>query len=94
MSETQRQLIEDISSMLPYVDLKIVQSIRNLFEAEIEQEILRINPKAEFDDMDITEKLMLLKHISKSDEELKKEKNEAISFENILHEEGLTRDDL
>lgn len=94
MSETQKQLIKDINNMIPYLDIKITQSIRNLIEAEIEQEIVRINPKVEFEDMDITEKIMLLKHITKTDEEIKKEKNDATSFEDILKEEGLTSDDL
>ena len=55
--------------MAPFVSEKIAESIKNLMEAEIEQEILRINPEVEFEDMDITEKLMLLSYISKSEEE-------------------------
>ena len=48
MSETQKQIITDINSMAPFVSEKIAESIKNLMEAEIEQEILRINPEVEF----------------------------------------------
>lgn len=94
MSENQKQLMTDITSMMPFVNVKFVQGIKSLFETEIEQEILKINPETEFDDMDITEKLMLLSYISKSEEEKKKDEEEAIPFEEILKEEGLTIDDL
>ena len=94
MSENQKQLMTDITSMMPFVNVKFVQGIKSLFETEIEQEILKINPETEFDDMDITEKLMLLSYISKSAEEKKKDEEEAIPFEEILKEEGLTIDDL
>ena len=94
MSEIQKQLMIDITSMMPFVNVKFVQGIKSLFEAEIEQEIMKINPETEFDDMDITEKLMLLSYISKSEEEKKRDEEEAIPFEEILKEEGLTIDDL
>ena len=92
MSETQKQIITDINSMAPFVSEKIAESIKNLMEAEIEQEILRINPEVEFEDMDITEKLMLLSYISKSEEERLKDEEEAIPLEDILKEEGLSFD--
>ncbi len=94
MSEMQKQLMTDITSMMPFVNVKFVQGIKSLFETEIEQEILKINPKTEFEDMDITEKLMLLSYISKTEAEKKKDEEEAIPFEEILKEEGLTIDDL
>ena len=92
MSETQKQIITDINSMAPFVSEKIAESIKNLMEAEIEQEILRINTEVEFEDMDITEKLMLLSYISKSEEERLKDEEEAIPLEDILKEEGLSFD--
>lgn len=94
MSENQKQLMTDITSMIPYVNIKFVQGIKSLFETEIEQEILKINPETEFDDMDITEKLMLLSYISKSEEEKKKDEEEAIPLEECLKEAGLNIDDL
>lgn len=94
MSENQKQLMTDITNMIPYVNIKFVQGIKSLFETEIEQEILKINPETEFDDMDITEKLMLLSYISKSEEEKKKDEEEAIPLEECLKEAGLTIDDL
>ena len=94
MSENQKQLITDITSMMPFVNVKFVQGIKSLFETEIEQEILKINPETEFDDMDITEKLMLLSYVSKSEEEKEKDEEEAIPFEEILKEEGLTINDI
>ena len=92
MSESQKQNIIDINSMAPFVSAKITEIIKNLMETEIEQEILRINPEVEFDDMDITEKLMLLEYVSKTDEE--REQEETISFEDALKEAGLTLNDL
>lgn len=94
MSENQKQLIADITNMIPFLNIKMTQSIKNLIEAEIEQEILRINPNVKFEDMDITEKLMLLEYLLKSDEQKEKERAEAIPFEEILKEEGLTRYEL
>lgn len=94
MSETQKQLITDITSMMPFVNIKFVQGIKSLFEIEIEQEILKINPETEFDDMDITEKLMLLSYISKSEEEKKKDEEEAIPLEECLKKEEMNIDDL
>jgi len=94
MSENQKQIIEDITNMIPFVNIKVAQSIKNLIEVEIEQEILRINPDVDFEDMDITEKIMLLEHVSKSEEQKAIEKKEAIPFETILREEGINIDDL
>ena len=78
---------------MPFVNIKFIQGVKSLFEIEIEQEILKINPKTEFDDMDITEKLMLLSYISKSEDEKKKDEEEALPLEEILKEEGLNIDD-
>lgn len=89
MSENQKQLIKDITNMIPFVNIKFVQGVKSLFESEIEQEILKINPDTEFEDMDITEKLMLLEYISKSEEQRKRDEEEAIPLEKILEEEGL-----
>lgn len=89
MSENQKQLMKDITNMIPFVNIKFVQGIKSLFESEIEQEILKINPDTEFEDMDITEKLMLLEYISKSEEQRKRDEEEAIPLEKILEEEGL-----
>ncbi len=70
-----------------------MQTIEAIY-TEIEQEILRINPKTEFDDMDITEKLMLLSYISKTEEEKKKDEEEAIPLEECMKEVGLNIDEL
>lgn len=43
----------------------------------------------ELEEMDVTEKLLLLNEYSLSDEERAKENNEAIPLEDILKEEGL-----
>ncbi|MBQ9267404.1 MAG: hypothetical protein IJ217_03910 [Clostridia bacterium] len=94
MSEMQKQIVMDITSMAPFVNVKIAESIKNLMETEIEQEILKINPDVVFDDMDITEKLMLLEYISKSEEEREKDAQEAIPLEEILKAEGLNDNDL
>ena len=56
--------------------------------------VLALVPDAILENMDTTEKLMLIDYYSKSEEERQKEREEAIPFEEILKEEGLTRDDL
>ena len=37
MSETQKQLITDITSMMPFVNIKFVQGIKSLFEIIMEE---------------------------------------------------------
>ena len=94
MSEDQKQNIIDIKSMAPFISARIAEIIKKLMEAEIEEEILKIRPNIVFDDMDITEKLMILEYEGKSENERQKDKKEAIPFEDILMEEGLTYNDL
>ena len=43
----------------------------------------------ELEEMDVTEKLLLLKEYSLTDEQREKEREEAIPLEDILKEEGL-----
>lgn len=94
MSESQKQTITDIKSMAPFISEKVAEIIKKLMEVEIEEEILKIKPSIKFEDMDLTEKLMILEYEGKSGTERKRDKEEAIPFEDILMEEGLTYNDL
>ena len=49
---------------------------------------------SELEELDPTEKLMLLREFSLTEEQRRKEKEEAIPFEEALKEAGLTLDDL
>ncbi len=66
----------------------------SFFESIINMKVLALVPDAILENMDTTEKLMLIDYYSKSEAERKKDREEAIPFEEILKEEGLTRDDL
>ncbi len=94
MSENQKQTITDIKSMAPFIGEKVAEIIKKLMEVEIEEKILKIRPNIKFEDMDITEKLMILEYEEKSEIERKRDKEEAIPFEDVLMEEGLTYKDL
>ena len=63
-------------------------------EKSIDSEILKLEPTAILDNMDITEKVMYLDYLTESKETKEKEDENAISFEEVLKREGLTFDDL
>ena len=63
-------------------------------EKIIDAKLLTIAPDAILENMDITEKLMLIRELSLTEEQRKKEKEEAISIEQALEEAGLTLEDL
>ena len=81
-------------NIAPRLKEKTINSIKIIMEEALDKLILQIEPDTLLENMDVTEKLMYLDYISKSQEEQKKMEDEAIPFENILKKEGLTYDDL
>ena len=94
MSETQIQAIKDVIKMTPRLNMECLNSIKILMEKSIDSEILKLEPTAILDNMDITEKVMYLDYLTESKETKEKEDENAISFEQVLKREGLTFDDL
>ena len=94
MSETQIQAIKDVIKMTLRLNMECLNSIKILMEKSIDSEILKLEPTAILDNMDITEKVMYLDYLTESKETKEKEDENAISFEEVLKREGLTFDDL
>lgn len=89
MSEQQKQNIIDIHNMACVLNQNQLEKIKELEEKMIDEKLLELAPDAILENMDITEKLMLIRELSLTEEERKKEKEEAIPLEVILKEEGL-----
>lgn len=89
MSEQQKQNIIDIHNMACVLNQNELETIKELEEKMIDEKLLELAPDAILENMDITEKLMLIRELSLTEEERKKEKAEAIPLETILKEEGL-----
>ena len=94
MSETQKQNIIDVANIMRKLSINEVEVIKQLAEKMIDAKLLAIAPDAIIENMDITEKLMLIEELSLTEEQRKKEREEAISFEQALKEAGLTIDDI
>lgn len=89
MSETQKQNIIDIYNIMCKLNNVETEVIKQLAEKMIDAKLLILVPDAILENMDVTEKLMLIDLYSKSKEEREKEELEAIPLESILKEEGL-----
>ena len=89
MSETQLQAIKDVIKMTPKLSLESLTSIKVLMEKAIDSELLKLDKTVILDNMDITEKVMYLEHLSEGKETKEKENKNAISFEELLKREGL-----
>lgn len=63
-------------------------------EKLIDAKLLAIAPDCILKNMDMTEKLMLIRELSLTEEERKKEKEESISFDQVLEEAGLELNDI
>lgn len=97
MSENQKQNLIDINNISYCLGEECIERIKRVAINLLDTKLLEIMPKlsvSELDELDITEKLMLLKEYSKTDEERENEKKEAIPFEEALKEVGLNIDDL
>lgn len=97
MSENQKQALIDIASIAYNLDEESQAKIKKIAISLLDMKLIEVMPHlslSELEELDPTEKLMLLKEFSLTDEERKKEKAEALSFEDALKEAGLTLDDL
>lgn len=89
MSENQKQNIIDINNIMYKLNSIEVTTIKELAEKMIDAKLLALVPDVILENMDITEKLMMIDLYSMSEEERKKAEEEAIPLEEILKEEGL-----
>ena len=89
MSEIQKQNIIDINNIMYKLNDIEGNVIKELAEKMIDAKLLALVPDAILENMDITEKLMMIDLYSKSKEEREKDEQEAIPLEEILKEEGL-----
>ncbi len=92
MSEEFKQTLIDINNISYHLSIEEAKRIEKIAEKMLEINLLEVMPNLQIDEleeMDVTEKLMLFKEYSLSDEQRKKEKEEAIPLEEILKEEGL-----
>ena len=94
MSETQKQNITNINEILYKLSEKEISIANSFFENMINMKLLALCPDAILENMDTTEKLMLIDYYSKSEEERKKDEEDAIPLEECLKKAGLTIDDL
>ena len=96
MGKVQKQNIIDINNIVFSLQSEYTEKIKNFAEKLLDINLLSVAPdlSTDIDDLDVTEKLMLLREFSLSEEERSKEKEEAISFEEALKEDGLKIDDL
>lgn len=92
MSEEFKQTLVDINNISYHLSIEEVKRIEKIAEKFLDIKLLETMPELqtdELEEMDVTEKLLLLNEYSLSDEERAKENNEAIPLEDILKEEGL-----
>lgn len=89
MSESQKQSIININEILYKLSESEIRVANSFFESLVNMKLLALVPDAIIENMDTTEKLMLIEHYSKTEEEREIEREEAIPLEEILEEEGL-----
>lgn len=89
MSEIQKQMLIDVTNIITILGVEGATAITKYAEKLIDIQLLSLEPGVLLENMDITEKVMLLKELSKSEEQRKKEDDEAISIEDLIAEMGL-----
>ena len=97
MSENQKQLLIDINNISYSLTEEDAKKIEKVAVNLLDIRLLEILPQLELsvlEELDTTEKHMLLREYSKSEEQRKKEAEEAIPFEECLKKAGLTINDL
>lgn len=97
MSETQKQLLIDINNISYSLGEEYAKKIKKVAMSLLDVKLMEVMPKlelSELEELDTTEKLMLLREYSLSEEERKKERKEAIPFEEALKEAGIDINDL
>lgn len=97
MSENQKQTLMDIASIAYNLDEESQAKMKRVAISLLDMKLIEVMPHlalSELEELDPTEKLMLLREFSLTEEQRRKEKEEAIPFEEALKEAGLTLDDL
>lgn len=94
MSDVQIQVIQDVIKMIPRINMECLNSVKMLMEKAIDSQLLRLEPTAILENMDITEKVMYLDFLTEGKSIKEDEKKDSIFFEELLKREGLTFDDL
>ena len=89
MSENQKQNIIDVHNIMCKLNSIEAKVIKELAEKIIDVKLLALVPDAILENMDVTEKLMMIDLYSMSKEDREKEEAEAIPLEDILKEEVL-----
>ena len=89
MSESQKQNIIDVNNSMYKLNNIEITTIKELAEKMIDAKLLALAPDVILENMDVTEKLMMIDLYSMSEEERRKAAEEAIPLEDILKEEGL-----
>ena len=89
MSEQQKQIIIDIHNIACILSFEQQKIIIELEEKMLDEKLLTLASDVILENMDITEKIMLIRELSLTEEERQKEREEAIPLEIILKEEGL-----
>ena len=93
MSENQKQNIIDINNISYSLTEEDVKKIEKVAVNLLDIRLLEVLPKLELsmlEELDTTEKIMLLREYSKTEEQRRKEEEEAIPFEECLKKVGLT----
>lgn len=92
MSDEFKQTLIDINNISYHLSIEEAKRIEKIAEKLLDIKLLEELPHlqiTELEEMDVTEKLMLLKEYSMPEEQRNKEREEAIPLEDILKEEGL-----
>lgn len=92
MSEEFKQTLIDINNISYHLSIEEAKRIEKIAEKLLDIKLLEALPHlqiTELEEMDVTEKLMILKEYSMPEEQRNKEREEAIPLEDILKEEGL-----
>ena len=92
MSEEFKQTLIDINNISYHLSIEEARRIEKIAEKLLDVKLLETMPNLqveELEEMDVTEKILLIKEYSLTDKQRKKEREEAIPLEDILKEEGL-----
>ena len=92
MSEEFKQTLIDIHNISYHLSIDEAKRIEKIAEKLLDVKLLETMkelPLEELEELDVTEKILLLREYSLTEEERQKEREEAIPLEDILKEEGL-----
>lgn len=72
MSENQKQILIDVTNIIASLNIEEAKAISKYAEKLIDIKLLSLDPTVLLENMDTTEKVMLLKELSKSEEQKNK----------------------